>query len=96
MTETAFQHGLAFCPGCDTALAAPFQAAGRTACCKACATRFTLPDAEDLFQSAVAYLLEHDGGYEEEDEMDDITPQIQQETMAPPEPAADTDFAWLG
>ena len=54
------KHGLAHCPTCDTALIAPFEAAKRFAQCKSCNDRFQIPAAQDLFDEAVAYLIERE------------------------------------
>jgi len=62
------QHGLAHCPTCDTALIAPFNAAGSSAKCTRCGERFELPEVRDLFDEAVAYLIERDERGREYDE----------------------------
>lgn len=54
------KHGLAHCPTCATALIAPFEAAQKHVRCKSCHERFQLPAAEDLFEEAVAYLIERE------------------------------------
>lgn len=55
-----FKHGLAHCPTCAAALVAPFGAAGKHARCTSCTTRFQLPSPEELFEEAVAYLIERE------------------------------------
>jgi transposase-like protein len=55
-----FKHGLAHCPTCSTALVAPFGAAGKPARCKSCRSRFQVPSSEELFEEAVAYLIERE------------------------------------
>lgn len=54
------KHGLAYCPTCDTALVAPFEATGKHARCQSCQTRFQLPPVQDLFDEAVAYLVDRE------------------------------------
>ena len=54
------QRGLTHCPHCETPLAAPLEAAGRPARCKSCDQRFTLPSAQELFEEAVAYIVERE------------------------------------
>ena len=94
MPAPAFRHGVVPCPGCEAQLAAPIQAAGRTATCKSCGARFTLPDAEELFESAVAYLLDHDQPGEHDEPLSGLVNQIQRDTMVHTESSA--DVAWLG
>ncbi len=53
-------HGLARCPRCSEALAAPFSAAGRPARCNTCGCRFLLPPADELFEDAVSFVVEHE------------------------------------
>lgn len=53
-------HGLAHCPSCETALVAPFAATGKNARCQCCQTRFTLPAVQELYDAAVAYLVDHE------------------------------------
>ena len=96
MNAPAFQHGLASCPGCDAPLAAPFAAAGRSVTCKCCGTRFVLPPANDLFESAVAYLLDHDDQPEDQEQFESAIPQIQHDTMVRSEPETNNDPVWLG
>lgn len=105
MIASNYRQGLAPCPGCQTPLAAPLQAAGRTARCNCCGTRFSLPSAQDLFEFAIAYLLEHDEEFEGPEDTEAVTQQIQRDTMVrtAPEPVAaeadierTEDFAWLG
>ena len=52
--------GLAHCPSCETALVAPFHAAGHSVRCSSCGSRFCLPQADELFEEAIAYLIERD------------------------------------
>ncbi|MFN3167934.1 MAG: hypothetical protein ACE37H_12820 [Phycisphaeraceae bacterium] len=97
MPAPAFDHGIAPCPGCQAQLAAPLHAAGRVVACKACGTRFALPDAEELFESAVAFLLEQEDRREHAEEMDSIVRQVQRDTMARTTGQdAHADLAWLG
>lgn len=105
MSVPPFRHGLASCPGCQTELVAPIRAAGRTVSCKCCSTRFVLPDADELFEAAVAYLLVETEAREEL-EIQGITAQIQDETMVRSSAGASTgggsaavsnaDVSWLG
>ncbi|MFI4859678.1 MAG: hypothetical protein ACIAXF_03235 [Phycisphaerales bacterium JB063] len=60
LTNTHLKHGLAHCPSCETALVAPFEAAGKSAKCQRCQTRFILPTAAELFEEAVVYLIERE------------------------------------
>ncbi|MEM9415464.1 MAG: hypothetical protein AAGA29_08315 [Planctomycetota bacterium] len=60
LANTHLKHGLAHCPNCETALVAPFEAAGKNAKCQRCATRFELPSATELFEEAVVYLIERE------------------------------------
>lgn len=95
MPAPAFRHGIAPCPGCDAQLAAPFQAAGRNVTCKCCGTRFSLPHAEELFEAAVAYLLDQQDANEDDDEDEQfVAQQIQHETMVRTRETA--DVSWLG
>ncbi|XAL98430.1 hypothetical protein OT109_12675 [Phycisphaeraceae bacterium D3-23] len=60
LNNTHLKHGLAHCPKCETALVAPFDAAGKTAKCQSCQNRFALPSATELFEEAVVYLIERE------------------------------------
>jgi transcription elongation factor Elf1 len=97
MPAPAFHHGIAPCPGCQAQLAAPIQAAGRVVSCKSCGTRFALPNADELFESAVAYLLEQEDEREDAARFDRVVRQVQSETMVRSgEQEAHADLAWLG
>ncbi len=96
MSEPAFRHGLANCPGCRTELIAPFHAAGRRVRCKSCGTKFNLPASDELFDSAVAFLLDYEPKHDRHDELGQVTPQILQETMVRDQSRAHADVSWLG
>ena len=77
------QHGLAHCPTCDTALIAPFTAAGSKARCTRCGDRFQIPQVSDLFEEAVAYLIERDeSGHEYDDFEVDYNPYAPASTVS--------------
>ncbi len=95
MPSTNFRHGIASCPGCATQLIAPFEVAGRVVRCKSCGTRFALPEESELFESAVAFMLDYERELDEHDDLDAVAPQVQRDTMVRDQPAANTDPAWL-
>lgn len=97
MSASTFDNGVVSCPGCQTDLVAPFEAAGKSVRCKSCGTGFRLPAAADLFDTAVAFMLEQEtADHDDHDDGADVVQQIQHDTMVRDEPAANQDVAWLG
>ena len=94
MSTSTFDNGVVSCPGCQIDLVAPFAAAGKAVRCKCCGTGFRLPPATDLFDTAVAFMLEQEAADHDDD--GDVVQQIQHDTMVRDEPVANQDVAWLG
>lgn len=75
------QRGLAHCPHCETPLAAPLEAAGRPARCKSCDQRFTLPSAQELFEEAVAYIVEREDSERSREKLVSAAREIQYDAI---------------
>ena len=75
------RRGLAHCPNCETPLAAPIEAAGRPARCKSCDQRFVLPPAEELFEDAVAYIVEREDSERSRESFAQVSRSIQYDAI---------------